>query len=329
MAARDVVGRLVRGALTENLPFKGLSLVFALAIWAWVQSSEVVEVRTRARVNWALPDTDELVVARQVPKTVVTTVSGPQGVVRRLVRGDLELDVDLRDAEEGAVSVDFTELEVRGLPAGVDVVQLSPPAIDVAFDRPLTREVQVRPSVIGEVADGWRLVAVTVQPETVEITGPQSLVREVSEIPTDIIELGSARGDISAEVQLLPPEKVIEIAPGSPASVRIEVDVEAIVAERTFDEVPVMVRGSTDWIPDPRVARVVLRGPQTRVGQISLDRVSVVIQAPEGAPAAGGTTRSWQPELDDDLVDVLHDGDPDEIEVLRVAPKSFRLYPRQ
>ncbi|MGB0638632.1 MAG: hypothetical protein ACPGTU_04835, partial [Myxococcota bacterium] len=78
----------LKGIFTRELPFKILSLVFALMIWAWVQTEQIVSQRTRALVNWTWPEDTTSV--DSLPKTLVVTVKGPQGLVRTVKKRNLK-----------------------------------------------------------------------------------------------------------------------------------------------------------------------------------------------------------------------------------------------
>ncbi|MDP6934080.1 MAG: hypothetical protein QGG40_14240, partial [Myxococcota bacterium] len=51
---RTLRDRLLSG-LTRDLAFKGSSLFFAVAVWAWVQSELVVEKKVRANLAFTWP----------------------------------------------------------------------------------------------------------------------------------------------------------------------------------------------------------------------------------------------------------------------------------
>lgn len=316
------VQKLLADLVTENLVLKLFALVTVVLLWAWVQSEEVVEARTRAKVAYTWPE--GLVRARQVPKTLVVTVSGPQGVVRTIKRGTLEVQVDLADAGQGATSVDFTELELVGLPPGVEVVQLSPPAIDVELDRALTKEVQVQATVIGEPATGWAIASIELDPESIRITGPQEKVRGIAQVSTDVLDIGGAREDKYIDASLAITDPVIDLARGEPSRIRVTVDIEPVIVERTFEEIPVMVRGA-GWTTPTQTARLTLRGPQESVGSIRADRVAVVLSPPDGTSIeAGALDLSWSSDASAGIR-VDHDGPTDLVEVARIEPRRFRL----
>ena len=64
----------VRDMFTDDLPFKALATMFAIATWAWVQGEQVVEASVRARILWNWPS--ELALVEDVPETLLVTVSG-------------------------------------------------------------------------------------------------------------------------------------------------------------------------------------------------------------------------------------------------------------
>ncbi|RME24975.1 MAG: hypothetical protein D6798_10005 [Deltaproteobacteria bacterium] len=327
---RDVLVR----AFTENLPLKVLSLLFATMLWAWVQSDQVVEVRTRATVAWSWPD--GLVPSRQVPSTLVVTVSGPQGVVRQLKRGTLSLAVDLHDSPAGTVAVDFGQIEVAGLPPGVEVVQVSPPAVDIDLEKAITKEVEVRPTIIGEPADGYTITDVRSEPPTVHIVGPQSRVQELAQVATDVVNVAGLAADRQYAAALAIPDPVLRPAEGAPRVVRVQVEVEPIIAERVFDAVPVQV-DEDGLVAEPATARVTVRGPQADLERIRLDGVRVVVHEGGEPDANGMRIRRWRPggqeievrlgrpETEGEEPDAAPDTGVGAIEIIDVSPRSFTL----
>ena len=308
--------------ITENLPWRILSLVLAVGMWAWVQSGEVVDARTRAKVRYVWPE--GLVRARQVPKTLVLTIRGPQGVVRQADREEVEVVVDLSEAEQGTVPVDFTTLELRGLPAGVEVVQVSPPAVDVELDRVLNREVEVRPTLIGEPAPGWVVASVKVEPDSVQLSGPQGTMKDVALVATDVIDLSGVRSDLVVDTAIAINERVVTLGRGAPSRVKVSIDLDPVVIERTFEDALVVVEGR-GWLARPDRARVVLSGPQAEVMAIPTDKLRVVLRRPEVAEGARAPDLAWRKDDEAGEVQVELDGPRPEVEIERVEPRRFSL----
>jgi YbbR domain-containing protein len=308
-------------ALTENVGYKVLALGLAVTVWAGVASEKVVEKRTRARVDYVWPE--RLARVDEAPKTVVLTVQGPQGLLSRLPSRELHLSVDLSEAELGATSVDFTERTIQGLPAGVSVIQVSPPAVDVQFDRKLTRSVRVKPVTIGEPDPRCKLVSVKVAPEVVEIAGAQSLVRGISEAPTDIVDVGGLCEDRTVQVALALKDRTVGAV--GVEQVEVSLDFEPLVADRVFEEVPVIVRG-TGWLARPRLARVTVTGPVAAVANLDPDGVVVRLDLPERVEPGAQLSARWDLDPAKSEVDVVVSRNK-EIVVSALQPQRFELVP--
>lgn len=311
--------RAVRMA-TENIGLKLLSLCFAVSIWAWVQSERVVELRARVVVQYK--DPVELVPVEELRKSLVVTLSGPQGLVRTVQRSVLTVPVDLSEAQEGPVSIDFTERTIMGLPPGLEVLQVSPPAMDIQLDRRMTRTVRVKPAVIGEPTEGWQRAGTTVEPDQLEISGPSSLVRNIAEVSTDIVDVSGARDTRAVDVTLAIKERMVLPVDATP--VKVTVTIEPILSTRTFTEVPVLSR-LPGWLATPDTVRVTLGGPVRVLSEVKPEKIHLLVRAPSESPAPERFTVTWDAEADDNTVEVVHQGPTDLIEVVRVEPPRITL----
>ena len=311
-------GRVLR-AMSNNLMSKLLSLIFAVFIWAWVQTEQVIDKRARARVVYVWPE--GLVRTQEVPKTLVVTLRGPQGLVRNLDSGHLRYKVDLAERELGHVSVDFSAKNLAGLPDGVTVVQVSPPAVDIELDRELEREVKVKETVIGDVAAGFRKGKVTVSPSTIQITGPQSLVRQISEMATDVVDINGLTETTSFDIAMAIKERTVSIADNQ--SVTVTVEVSPIIVKKTFNDVPVMTRGK-GWKPRDDTAVVTLEGNAADMLELSPEQVSVQVHLPEEVPPGKTLQIQFDRNAPRSGLEVVHQG-PDSVGVVNVQPTTVIL----
>jgi YbbR domain-containing protein len=275
----------LRDLFTTNLAYKGLALAFALMMWVWVQSEQVVEDRARVRLDWRLPD--GLALVEPPLESATVSVEGVRGFVRGVRQKQLSMLVDLSKAREGEVSLDLTERPVTGLPGEVRVVSVAPESLKVQLDRVLKRRVNVTPVTHGDPATGYRLGRVTVKPDRVELSGPSSVLRGLTEVGTDTIELGGLREDAEFEVGLaLRPG---QLTPTVEGRFTVSVRVEPIVKERSF-EVPVVVEGDA-WKATIERVTVTLSGPTDRLDAVDPADVRAVVHVPDGFAAASGSAR--------------------------------------
>lgn len=322
----DLAAGLFSGLFSENGWLKFLSFFVAVSLWAVLQRDQEVMERARAQVNYTFPD--DLVLANDIVTSAMINVRGPQAVVRTLDERQLFISVDLSDAPEGATAVDFTDRPVRGLPSGVQVVQVAPVGTQVELDQALSRKVVVRPAVIGNVASGYRKTAIRVEPPVLEISGPQGLVKNIAEVSTDVIDINNLDETRSFEVPLAIERRTVR--PTSQAPVTITVEVEPILRERTFAQVKVVER-APGWQADPSEARVVLAGPEAMLKGISPSALSVLLHLPVPTTVGEPIELQWKTEDDyadaDGGVQVVLPGGLRDVSVVSVQPDRFSLAP--
>jgi len=266
----------IRRAFTDNLFYKGVALVSALSLWAWVQSEQVVQERVRVRLDWALPE--GFVTVEPPLSSVTATVEGVQAYTRGVHQQDLAMKVDLSAAREGEVNLDLSERPVDGLPPQVRVLSLAPQSLQVKLDRLLRRRLPVRVATKGEPATGYLVKSVTVDPERVEVSGPASVVRGLVEVLTDELDVSALKEDAEFQVGL-------DLRKGQLAATRggdltVSVHVVAMVKERRFAGVPVLIRDDGRYVPRVPSVAVTLRGPADRVDAINPDEVSLLVSVP-------------------------------------------------
>ena len=326
---RPLLQRL-RGAaarmVSDNLLLKALSLFVAVGVWAWLQREQVVMARARARIHYTWPA--DLVLVNDLTSSAMINVRGPQGVVRTLDNRELSINVDLSESGEGTHAIDFTDKPVRGLPSGVQVVQVSPVGAQVEFDQPMTRQVKVRAAVIGEVADGYRRVAVTVEPDVVEITGPQSLVRNIAEVSTDIIDISGFTESKTVQVPLAIERRSVK--PTEASAINLTVEVEPLLATRVFNDVQVVTRAG-GWKAAPDQVRLTLEGPAVQLKKVDPGELSVLLHLPTPTPVGETVEIRWRAgdpftDTDGGVQVVLPPGLPEPTK-MELTPSTFTLEP--
>lgn len=278
----STIGARVRAALLEDWGPKSLALIVAIGLWAWVQSGLIVDEKIRAEVRYVWPE--DLVRLEDPPPVINLTVQGPQALVRHLQNERLLMNVDLAEAGEGAVTVDYTSIHVQGLPEGVEVMHHSPPSVDVNFERPMSRRVPVRIALTGDPPNGYKAGSAKATPSVVEITGPRSLVRALSDAPTEPIDLSEMKMPRTLSVPLNLPSRSLSAT--EHPSVQITINVEAIQGEKTLPEVTVEVNGR-GYVVTPPSLKVLLTGPVAELDRLKLSEVRAIAHLPDPAPASG------------------------------------------
>lgn len=316
---RDAVRTWFRDALLLHPWFKLLSVIFAIAMWSWVQSERVVEVRIKVPVEWKLPE--KLVPSVELPETILVGLSGSQLLARNARRAELSITADLEDATRGHQLVEFQDKPIKGLPEKVRVVGLSPDRVEFALESRTEKRVRISPQVVGEPATGFRVSGINVEPEKVVLAGPGSVLADMDEIPTSPVELSGTREPVEQVVSLenLPRNVAWEEKP-----VVVKVSVVALASRRMLENVPVVVR-TRGWRSLVEGVTVVLEGPVAELDAIRPEDVAVVVQVEDDAPrrplsasATSGVAR----------YKVVHPA-ADKVEVTVVKPGVVNLEPSE
>ena len=84
-------------------------------------------------------------------------------------------------------------------PYGVETVQVSPATLTMEFETTGVRIVRVQPTIDGKPAAGYEIVGIRSEPETVEVAGPESALRQLREAITEPIAV-TDRTDTVREV---------------------------------------------------------------------------------------------------------------------------------
>src|SRR5258705_8060535 len=222
----------------RHLGLKVLSLGLALLLWMVVAGEETVERGLRVPLELQqMPGGIE--VLGDIPTTVDVRVRGGSSVLSRVGTGDVVAVLDLRSARSGRRLFPLTPDQVR-VPFGVEVVQVTPSAVAMAFEVSATREVPVVPSVDGRPAPGYVVGPMTAEPKAVEVIGPESAVRRATEVLTEPVPVSGAKAAVRQAVilGLLDPSLRLKSA----RSAMVTVPVVPATLERNLRSRPVHLR---------------------------------------------------------------------------------------
>lgn len=295
----------MKRALTENLPIKGMALLIAVLLHLFVRGDEEVVVAVFVDVVSTIPPNK--VVLEEPVNRVKVTVRGRASVVQGLETQPIA--VDLVDVKGGVF--EFSR-DLMHFPPGVSIVSIQPPSMKVAIDDLDTAQVQLIPRVVGEVADGHRLIAQHLSQQTVTARGARSLVSKMSVVVTDEVDVSGRVSTFRSAVRI-PPSAGIEF---EPRSVDLEVVIEAVRSSRVIRDVPVSVR-NTRYRNQvlPETVDVTIAGPTTELDALDLDGITAVVDASEEDRKPAGR---FQKRIDIENL-------PDDVSVTRVSPATVTL----
>ena len=178
---------------------KVVSVGLACLLWIMV-SSQRASVERGLRIPLELQNLPgHLEMIEPPQESVDVRVRGTADTLGRIAPGDLVATIDLSSAQPGRRLFHLSPERVKA-PFSVAVMQVTPSTLAIRFEPAASRIVPVMPAVEGEPAPGFMVGKVAADPPTVEVVGPESILRRVTEAITEPLWVGSASSDVQSSV---------------------------------------------------------------------------------------------------------------------------------
>lgn len=228
---------IVKFIENRNLVPKLASIVLAVILWAYISSSKSGEVKFKLPVNFSGLE-ENYIVSKISHKYVVVEIKGNKDDLKNINSKNIKLQVDLTNAEPGDYSsykiqyqkIDFTD-DFK--------VELYPEEVKLLLEKKVTREIPVIPIYSGYADKGFMAGKIRVNPEYIKITGPASVIKNISLVHTEPISVEDRNSTFKQDVKI---EKLNEEEIEYSLS-KVNVIVPVInSSEMTTFEIPVIMR---------------------------------------------------------------------------------------
>jgi YbbR domain-containing protein len=294
----------------RHFGLKVLSLVLAVLLWMVVSGEETVERGLRVPLE-LLQVPAGLELTGEVPATVDVRVRGASGTLSRVSTGDVVAVLDLRSARSGRRLFPLTPDQVR-VPFGVEVVQVQPSALAMAFESSASRQVPVVPAVDGRPAPGYVVGQMTADPKTVEVIGPETAVRRVTEALTEPVSVSGARDHVRQSVILGLIDPSLRLKNARAAMVTVQIVPAPL--ERSLRGRPVHLRnvpGTLEAQAVPSAVDLTLRGSREALARVESDDIVAYVDLAGLGPGQYSLT--------------VHADSSPEAGVTRIEPSSVQV----
>ena len=247
-------------ALFRDLWLKVFAVALAVLLWVVVAGDPIVERGVHVPLEFEnRPSSME--VLGDPPETVEVRLRGSSGVLRRLETGDVAAVIDLGGERLGSRLFDMTDGRVRA-PLGVEVTQVTPSTVALLLEaQGAPRLVPIVPVVEGTPAPGFVVGQVEVEPSTVEVVGPLSRLRELTEAFTEPVDINDISMPVDARVTVGLADPNLRLQ--TPRTARVSVDIIRAPVDRTLAEVPIRIRNAAGQLSatiDPETVTVTVHG---------------------------------------------------------------------
>lgn len=178
----------------------------------------------------------------------------------------ISLEIQLIDESSKVVESDYIKVGESFSTAQINIYPIKEVTIDVSQ------------SIIGEPADGYRVMGVVVIPSIIEVCGVASLLDDLYTLPIEIINIDNITDDLFKEVKLNLPDEVYIIKDQS-ESVQVLVQLDKLV-EKTFSFVTsdIEIRNAPvnmDYAFTDSFVNITVRVPETLAADLNPGEISM------------------------------------------------------
>jgi YbbR domain-containing protein len=234
--------------LLNNLGVIILSLLLAFVIWVSATlQADPFDTHAVPNVPITIVNQPEnTVLLEPISDSVLVSVRAPSSVLADLEVSDFEATMDLTEVEPGTATL--VPVRVTTSNPDVRIEGWDPEAQTVQLEMILTAAIAVELEIQGEVATGYESNSAIVIPNQVQVTGPESLLSQVT-IMEGSIDIEGAREDVVEQVVVKPLDAEGRLVPGlqwAPDRVQVRVPVQRRLGFKPDVEVVPDVRGEPE-----------------------------------------------------------------------------------
>ncbi|WP_073075695.1 CdaR family protein [Sporobacter termitidis] len=171
------------------------SLLASMTIWLYVAYVENPNVTVSVRgikvefINEDYLTDRSLVITKTNYDTVSLNLLGRRNTVSQLTNSNIKITADLSVIKSaGVYRVPYTvtyPIDIN--PASVTITGRSSDNISVTADSLVTKDIQVRATYDGGVAEGYQAEPIEVKPDTISVSGPKEVVSKISNATVTVL----------------------------------------------------------------------------------------------------------------------------------------------
>ena len=182
--------------LVGNMGFKLLSIAIAVSLWFFITYRGQSETTVDSQLEFKnMPQGLEIL--KQSVKKVTVNIRALK-CLGSLKPADVRVMVDLSNGKKGEASYYFDTADVK-IPANVKILRIDPTYVRVTLDESLSREIEIKPYVVGQPAKGYEIYKITVNPPVVLVEGPKAEMARLSILRTEPLDI-TGRAIVSRKI---------------------------------------------------------------------------------------------------------------------------------
>ena len=265
---------------------KVISLLVAAMLWYYVGGEDIVEKNVMVPVEVInLPN--NLIISNKHKKDIEVTVRGPRSLIMEMGKSQEARQIDLSKAAPGT-RVEQIENDSVPVIRGLEVLRVQPSSIILSLDKLIKKEFPVNAVTTGEVKPGFVLKELTLQPESITINGPQTILSQVDVLKTTPINISGLSESMQLQIPLELNDALVDLIGETSLTADLTIGYDTVVRTVRNMPVTVVVKGFVQKM-EPAAVDITLKIPKILVeDNMDYTRLITVTAVNEDDSTTGG-----------------------------------------
>ncbi|PYV43260.1 MAG: hypothetical protein DMG06_11305 [Acidobacteria bacterium] len=203
----------------KNFHLKLISVLLALLLWITINGEPKSEISFKVPLEYRNPPKG-IEVMDDTVNAIDIRLSASTSLVKRLEATDITAAIDLSDWNLGEKTYSISNVNIR-VPFGVSITKITPNKVRLRFEPTQEKTVDIRPRVIGKVADGYRVDSINCQPSATRIEGPGGRLSAIRFVSTDGIDVSGRAESYKMRVHLFVEDPLVRLSGDQQTSVEV------------------------------------------------------------------------------------------------------------
>lgn len=221
--------------ITHQWPAKVICLIIAIFLYVFHQVS-LIDKKTFA-IPLTIIENGEYMHVGNYLKSVSVIVRTSKSNMNVISTNDMIASVNLDTIIEKGVYELPVHIEISDQLMTFDPfeIKIKQNVVTLEVEKKSMKYVEIIPSISGNVAHGYKIDSISVDPSTVLITGPESVINATNQVYTDKVNVSNAEKSFTVEANYQPISTIINLENKGPYKITVALAEEDM--EKEFEQV--------------------------------------------------------------------------------------------
>lgn len=220
---------------------KLISLCIAAMLWYFVGGEDIVEKNVMVPIE-VINMPNDLIISNKHKRQIEVTVRGPRSAILEMGKGQKARQIDLSKATPGT-RVEQIEKDSVPVSRGLEILRIQPSSIILSLDKLIKKEFPINAVTTGTISPGFELAKLQLDPDSITINGPQTILSQVDVLKTTPINIAGLSESTQFQIPLELNEALVDLIGETSVTADITITYDSI--EKRIENVPVraMIEG--------------------------------------------------------------------------------------